>query len=122
MKKNKRISIVGVVLSSIALIASIIELVFCVINTPQLILMPVLLILLMFAVLVANLINLIRIVNYNKKHQKKDKPNESLVTIEVRNNRIVQAKRRFNEDVTSEDQKAIDFFNKKFANKEDKAA
>lgn len=54
--------------------------------------------------------------------RKKDKPNESLVTIEVRNNRIVQAKRRFNEDVTSEDQKAIDAFNKKFANKEDKAA
>ena len=54
--------------------------------------------------------------------RKKDKPNESLVTIEVRNNRIVQAKRRFNEDVTSEDQKAIDAFNKKFANKEDTAA
>ena len=54
--------------------------------------------------------------------RKKDKPNESLVTIEVRNNRIVQAKRRFNEDVTSEDQKAIDAFNKKFANKEGKVA
>ncbi len=54
--------------------------------------------------------------------RKKDKPNESLVTIEVRNNRIVQAKRRFNENVTSEDQKAIDAFNKKFTNKEDKAA
>ena len=54
--------------------------------------------------------------------RKKNKPNESLVTIEVRNNRIVQAKRRFNEDVTSEDQKAIDTFNKKFFNKEDKAA
>ncbi len=54
--------------------------------------------------------------------RKKDKPNESLVTIEIRNNRIVQTKRRFNEDVTSEDQKAIDAFNKKFANKEDKAA
>lgn len=54
--------------------------------------------------------------------RKKNKPDESLVTIEVRNNRIVQAKRRFNEDITNEDQKAIDAFNKKFANKEDKAA
>lgn len=77
MKKNKKISIVGVVLSSVAFIASVIELVFCIMKSPQLILMPVLLILLMFAVLVANLINLIRIVNYNKKHQKKDKPNEN---------------------------------------------
>lgn len=54
--------------------------------------------------------------------RKKNKPDESLVTIEVRNNRIVQAKRRFNEDVTSEDQKAIDAFNKKFSNKKEKAA
>lgn len=77
MKKNKKISIVGVVLSSVAFIASVIELVFCIMKSPQLILMPVLLMILMFAVLVANLINLIRIVNYNKKHQKKDKPNEN---------------------------------------------
>lgn len=54
--------------------------------------------------------------------RKRNKPNESLVTIEVRNNHIVQARRRFNDDVTAEDQKAIDAFNKKFANKEDKAA
>ena len=54
--------------------------------------------------------------------RKKSKPDESLVTIEVRNNHIVQARRRFNDDVTVEDQKAIDAFNKKFANKEDKAA
>lgn len=54
--------------------------------------------------------------------RKKNKPDESLVTIEVRNNHIVQARRRFNDDVTAEDQKAIDAFNKKFANKEDKAA
>lgn len=52
--------------------------------------------------------------------RKKNKPEESLVTIEVRNNRIVQAKRRFNDDVTAEDQKAIDAFNKRFANKEGK--
>ena len=54
--------------------------------------------------------------------RKKSKPDESLVTIEVRNNHIVQARRRFNDDVTVEDQKAIDAFNKKFANKEDKVA
>lgn len=54
--------------------------------------------------------------------RKRNKPNESLVTIEVRNNHIVQARRRFNYPVTKEDQKAIDAFNKKFANKEDKAA
>ena len=54
--------------------------------------------------------------------RKKNKPDESLVTIEVRNNHIVQARRRFNDDVTAEDQKAIDAFNKKFWNKEDKAA
>lgn len=54
--------------------------------------------------------------------RKKSKPDESLVTIEVRNNHIVQARRRFNDDVTAEDQKAIDAFNKKFANKKDKVA
>lgn len=54
--------------------------------------------------------------------RKKNKPDESLVTIEVRNNHIVQARRRFNDDVTAEDQKAIDAFNKKFENREDKAA
>ena len=54
--------------------------------------------------------------------RKRNKPKESLVTIEVRNNRIVQAKRRFNDDVTSEDQLAIDAFNRKFSNRKDKAA
>ena len=54
--------------------------------------------------------------------RKKNKPEESLITIEVRNNHIVQARRRFNYPVTKEDQKAIDAFNKKFANKEDKVA
>ena len=77
MKKNKKISIVGVVLSSVAFIASAIELVFCIMKSPQLILMPVLLILLMFAVMVANIINLIRIINYNRKFSQKDKSNEN---------------------------------------------
>ena len=53
--------------------------------------------------------------------RKKNKPDESLVTIEVRNNHIVQARRRFNDYVTAEDQKAINAFNKKFENREDKA-
>ena len=54
--------------------------------------------------------------------RKKSKPNDSLVTIEIRDNKIVQARRRFNDPVTEEDQVAIDKWNKKFANKEDKAA
>lgn len=47
--------------------------------------------------------------------------NHSLVTIEIRNNQIVQAKRRFNDPVTSEDQEAIDAWNKKYSNKEEAA-
>ena len=54
--------------------------------------------------------------------EKKNNPKNSLVTIEIRNNKIVQAKRKYNADVTEEDQVAIDKWNKKFANKEDKAA
>lgn len=53
--------------------------------------------------------------------RKKNSPKESLVTIEVRNDQIVQAKRRFNDDVTEEQKKVIDKFNKKFG-KEIKAA
>lgn len=48
------------------------------------------------------------------------KPNlkESLVTIEVQNNHIVQARRRFNEPVTPEEQEVINKWNNKFAEKE----
>lgn len=53
--------------------------------------------------------------------RKKNSPKESLVTIEVRNDQIVQAKRRFNDDVTKEQKEVIDKFNKKFG-KEIKAA
>ena len=53
--------------------------------------------------------------------RKKNSPKESLVTIEVRNDQIVQAKRRFNDDVTEEQKEVIDKFNKKFG-KEIKAA
>ena len=47
--------------------------------------------------------------------RKKDCPKNSLVTIEVVNDEIVQAKRRFNYPVTQEDQEAIDFWNEKFS-------
>lgn len=46
--------------------------------------------------------------------RKKDKPDESLVTIEIRNNKIVQARRHFNYSVTEEDQKAINYWDNKF--------
>lgn len=49
--------------------------------------------------------------------RKKNNPKESLVTIEVRHDQIVQARRRFNDPVTESDQKAIDAFNKKFKEK-----
>ena len=54
--------------------------------------------------------------------RKKISPNDSLVTIEVQNNQIVQARRKFNDPVTEEDQKVIDQFNKKFAIEKEKAA
>ena len=54
--------------------------------------------------------------------RKKSNLKESLVTIEVRNDYIVQARRRFNDPVTQEDQEVIDKWNKKFADKEKKAA
>ena len=50
--------------------------------------------------------------------RKKDSPDKSLVTLEIVDNKIVQAKRRFNDPVTLEDQEAIDKWNKKYAEKE----
>ena len=49
--------------------------------------------------------------------RKKNDPEKSLVTIEVRHDQIVQARRRFNDSVTESDQKAINAFNKKFKEK-----
>lgn len=49
--------------------------------------------------------------------RKKDSPDKSLVTIEVRDNKIVQAKQRFNYPVTSEQQEVIDKWNKYWSNK-----
>lgn len=54
--------------------------------------------------------------------RKKNNPQDSLVTIEIRNNKIVQAKRKYNADITEEDKIVIDKWNKKFEKKEDKAA
>lgn len=42
----------------------------------------------------------------------KNKPDESLVTIEVRNNKIVQALQRFNQPLTDEQQHIVDMWNK----------
>lgn len=52
--------------------------------------------------------------------RKRGSKDESLVTIEVRNNKIVQAKRKFNDPVTAEDQEAIDRWNEKYSNKNEK--
>lgn len=49
--------------------------------------------------------------------RKKDNPDKSLVTIEVRNDVIVQAKQKFNDPVTSEHQEVIDKWNKYWSNK-----
>ena len=49
--------------------------------------------------------------------RKKDNPTKSLVTIEVRNNKIVQARRRFNDPVTREQQTVIDKWNNWYSRK-----
>ena len=47
----------------------------------------------------------------------KENPDKSLVTIEIRNGKIVQAKQRFNDPVDYEQQAVIDKWNKWYANK-----
>lgn len=47
----------------------------------------------------------------------KENPDKSLVTIEVRQGKIVQAKQRFNDPVDAEQQEAIDKWNKWYLNK-----
>ena len=47
----------------------------------------------------------------------KDSPDKSLVTIEVRNGKIVQALQRYNHPLTSEQQDIVDKWNKWYANK-----
>lgn len=46
-----------------------------------------------------------------------DSPDKSLVTIEVRNNKIVQALQRYNHPLTKEQQEIVDKWNKWYANK-----
>lgn len=46
----------------------------------------------------------------------KDYPNESLVTIEIRNNRIVQALQKYNHPLTKEQQEIVDKWNKWWIN------
>lgn len=47
----------------------------------------------------------------------KDSPDKSLVTIEVQNNKIVQALQKYNNPLTSEQQKIVDKWNKWWGNK-----
>lgn len=49
--------------------------------------------------------------------RRKDSLDKSLVTIEVRNNKIVQARQRFNDPITTEQQEAVDKWNKWWGNK-----
>ncbi len=46
--------------------------------------------------------------------RKKDEPSKSLITIEVRNGRIVQAKGKFNRDITDDERYIVEKFNNKF--------
>lgn len=48
--------------------------------------------------------------------RKKEEPDKSLVTIEVKNNKIVQAKGRFNRDLTNEEEVIVEKWNSKFGN------
>lgn len=48
--------------------------------------------------------------------RKKEEPDKSLVTIEAKNNKIVQAKGRFNRDLTNEEEVTVEKWNTKFEN------
>lgn len=49
--------------------------------------------------------------------RRKDNPDKSLVTIEVRNNKIVQALQKYNHPLTNEQREVVDKWNKWYANK-----
>lgn len=51
--------------------------------------------------------------------RKKDNLNKSLITIEIRNNHIVQAKGKFNRDINEEEQTIINLWNKRYKEKSD---
>ena len=71
MKKNKVIAIISVFFSTIALVASIVELWYCVVHNINFLIMPIILVAVMAVVLIANVVNLVRIIKYNKKFSKK---------------------------------------------------
>lgn len=50
----------------------------------------------------------------------KDTPDTSLVTIEIRNDQIVQAKGAYNRELTAPEKEAVDYFNNKFDTRKDK--
>ena len=54
--------------------------------------------------------------------RKKESPNSSLVTIEVRNNQIVQARRKYNAEISEQEKEVIEKWNCKFAKTEVKTA
>lgn len=71
MRKNKVLSVMGIFFSSLAFVVSVIELVFCLIHKMGgIIIMPLLLIIVMGAILAANIINMMRI-NQQRKRIKK---------------------------------------------------
>ena len=71
MRKNKVLSVIGIVLSSLAFGASIFELVYCLIHKMGLIiLMPLLMVIVMGAILAANIANM-RKINKKIKRTKK---------------------------------------------------
>lgn len=76
MKKNKLISILGVGLSAIALIISVIELFVCIEYNIGVILMAVVIVV-MAVVLVANLVNLIHLIKHKKTFDNKGEKNEN---------------------------------------------
>ena len=47
----------------------------------------------------------------------KEEPDKSLVTMEVRNNKVVQARGKFNRDLTSKEQEMVDRYNQYLKNK-----
>lgn len=61
MKKSRFIAIVSVFFSAVALVASVFELIYCVVKDINFLIMPIILVVVMTVVLVANVINLIRI-------------------------------------------------------------
>ena len=71
MKKKKVLSVLGIIFSGIALVISVVEIYICVDKNLNILLMPILLMFIMLAVLTANIVNLKRIINFNKRTKMK---------------------------------------------------